>query len=247
MRGKLQIAGIVVLAVLAGALAEPVFAQRGRGQAKKAQREARKEQKREQQEAKQQQTTQPQSPAQTPPAGQPQGAGGQSGPGKNFVPGGARRAGGPAVPPQFMERLRQMTPADQERFLNNHARFNNLPPERQEQIRQNLRHWNSLTPDQQREMRDREDRWGRMSPEQQRHIREEILPKWKNLDPARRQPIMRRLRALRGMTDEEREARLKDEAFLSGLSTEDREMLRELARLRIGGPQESPQDNPPLE
>jgi hypothetical protein len=244
MKGKFQFAGIVALAMLAGMLAEPAFAQRGRGQRLKKRPPA-AEQARPAQ--PQQQTTPPQAPAQTPPAGQPQGAGGQGGPGKAFMPG--RGPGdGAGVPPQWLERLHQMSPQDQERFMNNNQRFRNLPPERQTEIRQRLRRWNSMTPQQQDEFRRRQRVLESMTPEERKRIREEIMPRWQQLSQDRRQPIMRRLRALNGLTDEERETRLKDEAFLRGLKEEDRELLRELARLRMGGgPQEGPQENPPLD
>ena len=219
MKGKFQFAALLALALLAGLAAEPALAQRGRGQLQQGKR---------------------------PPAEKKQGAQAQPAQGKAFMPG--RGPGGAGSPPQFMERLRQMSPEEQERFLNNQQRFRNMSPQRQEQIRQNLRHWNSLTPEQQREMRAREQRWTQMTPEQQQHIRQDILPRWKSLEPSRRQPIMRRLRVLSGLSEEEREARLKDENFLSGLSTEDRDMLRELARLRLGGPQEPPPaEEPPAE
>jgi hypothetical protein len=48
---------------------------------------------------------------------------------------------------------------------------------------------------------------------------------------------------LHDLSDDERDARLKDDAFLRGLSDEDRGLLRELARLRLGGPPEA-QENP---
>lgn len=217
---KLQFGGVVALALLAGLATEPALAQRGIGQGKKAQREARRELKQQEKAA--------------------QGVR----PGSQFVPGKGPRAG---MPPRWLDRLRQMTPEEQERFLKNNERFKKLPAERQEQIRQNLRRWNGMTPEQQQEMRRREAVLESMSPEERRRVREEILPKWQQMEPARRQALLRRLRELRGMTDEEREARLKDEAFLQGLGPEDRVMLRELARLRLGpgAPQEPPPDNPP--
>ncbi|MDE3109793.1 MAG: DUF3106 domain-containing protein, partial [Acidobacteriota bacterium] len=49
------------------------------------------------------------------------------------------------LPPKWVEKLRDLPPSEQERFLRNNERFRNLPPERQEQIRRNLQRWNNLT------------------------------------------------------------------------------------------------------
>lgn len=147
------------------------------------------------------------------------------------------------VPPPWMERLREMSPEDQERFLSNNARFQALPPERQAQIRKRLQQWNSLTPEQRAEVRKREEVWRRMSPEQQRHVRDELLPKWQQLPPERRQAIRRHLAALRGLGDAGRAAKLNDPAFLNGLTPDEQVLLRELVNLRVGTPAEPPQDN----
>lgn len=149
-----------------------------------------------------------------------------------------------ALPPRWMERLREMSPDEQERFLENNERFKNLPPERQAQIRRRLQNWNSLAPEQQRAVRERERVWQQMSPEQRRGIREEILPRWQQLPADRRQVLLGRLRALRDLNDAQQAAKLKDEAFLSGLSPDERVMLRGLSKLRVGTPPEPPQDNP---
>ena len=153
-----------------------------------------------------------------------------------------------AMPPRWMERLREMTPEQQERFMTNNERFRMLPAERQAEIRENLRRWNSLSPEQQRAFRERDEVWRSMSPEQRRRVREEIMPRWQQLEPRRRQALMRRLRVLRDLSEEERGSRLADEAFLTGLSTDDRELLRELSRLHIGPPperHEPPPEEPP--
>lgn len=146
--------------------------------------------------------------------------------------------------PRWMERLREMSPDEQERFLENNERFKNLPPERQAQIRSRLQRWNSLAPEQQRAVRERERVWQQMPPEQRRRIREEILPRWEQFPADRRQVLLGRLRALRDLSDPERATKLKDESFLSGLSPDERVMLRELSNLRVGTPPEPPQDNP---
>jgi hypothetical protein len=174
-------------------------------------------------------------------AGQGKNRGGQTPPGKMMGQGkmmGPGKMGANAgLPPAMLERLREMPPAEQERFLRNNQRFRMLSPEQQAQIRQRLRQWNSLTPEQRQAMRERERIWAEMTPEQRQRVREEIMPRWQQLPPERRQAIQRRLHVLRDLDEQQREERLKDEAFLQGLSPEDRDLLRELARLRLGPPQ----------
>ena len=154
----------------------------------------------------------------------------------------ARRLHG--VPPRWMERLQDMSPAQQDRFLNNNERFQNLPPERQALIRRRLQWWNGLTPEQRLAIRERQRIWEQMAPEKQRHVRDELLPKWRQLPPDRRQAIVERLHLLHRLSEAERTAKLNDLSFLAGLSPEDREMLRELSHLRVGNAPEPPQENP---
>lgn len=155
---------------------------------------------------------------------------------------GARRLQG--VPPRWMERLQDMSPAQQDRFLNNNERFQNLPPERQALIRRRLQGWNGLTPEQRLAIRERQRIWEQMAPEQQRHVRDELLPKWRQLPPDRKQAIVERLHLLHRLSEAERTAKLNDPSFLAGLSPEDREMLRELSHLSVGNAPEPPQENP---
>src|SRR5437879_9409973 len=60
------------------------------------------------------------------------------------------------LPPRWVERLREMPPAEQEKFLNNNARFRSLPAEQQTQIRQRLQNWNNLSPEQRQTLMQRE-------------------------------------------------------------------------------------------
>jgi hypothetical protein len=139
------------------------------------------------------------------------------------------------MPPEWTERLQGMTPEQQEKFLNNNARFRNLPPQQQAQIRQRLQAFNRLTPDQQQEVMRNDRVWQQMTPAQQRYVRQTLLPAWRNMPPPRRQAVLAKLRDLRGLSDSERAARLNDEAFLGGLDPDQRQMVRDLSNLRITG------------
>lgn len=174
--------------------------------------------------------------------------------GKQVRPGPGKGPGARgAVPQQWVERLRAMPPEQQERFFRNNWRFQNLPPEEQARLRENLRRWNSLSPQEKREFQRREEIWRRMArnmtAEERQRFREEILPRWQRLSPERRHAIQRRLAALSRMSDDERARLLNDAQFLEGLSTEERDLLREMSTLRLPSPGQAPPDQdviPPL-
>jgi Protein of unknown function (DUF3106) len=149
-----------------------------------------------------------------------------------------------ALPSGWMERVQEMSPPEQERFLSNNERFKSLPPERQAQIRKRLEQWNSLSPEQRAAVRQREKVWRQMTPEQKQYVREQLLPKWEKLSPDRRKVVLEKLASLRGLNDTDRNAKLNDEAFLQGLHPDERTMLRGLSNLRVASPPEPSQDNP---
>jgi len=140
------------------------------------------------------------------------------------------------LPPGWVEQLRQMPPADQEKFLNNNRRFRSLPPQQQTQIRQRLKVWNNLTPAQRQTLLQRERVLAQMTPEQRRYVQQTLLPEWQKLPPASRQVVLGKLRDLRDLSDSDRAAKLDDESFVNGLSPDERQVLRDLSNLRVGPP-----------
>jgi hypothetical protein len=138
------------------------------------------------------------------------------------------------LPPKAIEKLQDLPPERQEKFLQNNERFQNLPPDQQAQIRQRLQAWNRLTPDQQQALRDRQHVWEQMTPEQRQYVRQSLLPRWQGLPGPRRQALLQRLHSLRNMSEADRQAKLSDPAFTEGLNPEDREMLGQLAHLHVG-------------
>lgn len=143
------------------------------------------------------------------------------------------------LPPKWVENLRDMSPEEQERFMNNDARFRGLPPERQDQIRRNLARWNQLTPQQRDAMRRNERILERLSPEEREEVRTDLFPRWQKLPQERRELIQGRLRVLGGLTPEERQQKLNDPDFMRGLDPNEQDLLRKLSDLRLG-PGESP-------
>jgi hypothetical protein len=136
------------------------------------------------------------------------------------------------LPGPWVQKLGQMSPEEQERFLRNNQRFQSLPPERQQQIRQNLQKWNSLSPTERDAIRDRQDFVAHLSPEQRQHLQNDLLPQWQAMPQERRQLINGRLHVLQGMTPQQRDEALKDPQFMRGLSPDEESMLRDLNSLR---------------
>ncbi|MGA9884701.1 MAG: DUF3106 domain-containing protein [Candidatus Acidiferrales bacterium] len=136
------------------------------------------------------------------------------------------------LPSKWVEKLQDMPPAQQQRFLRNNERFHNLPPKRQEQIRRNLERWNSLTPEQKQTARSAETALERMTPEQRAYVRNTLLPKWQALPMDRRKVIRRHLSILSKMSPSTQQAALNDPKFMQGLSPDEQDMLRNLNSLR---------------
>jgi len=137
-----------------------------------------------------------------------------------------------ALPPKWVEQIRDMSPEQQERFMQNNQRFQSLPTQRQQQIRQNLQKWNNLSPTERGAIREREQVLEGLSPEQRQHLQTEILPKWQQMTPDRRQVINGRLHTLHSMPPEDREAALNNPRFMQGLSPDEQSVLRDLSSLR---------------
>jgi hypothetical protein len=81
-----------------------------------------------------------------------------------------------------------------------------------------------------------------MTPYQRDHVRNEVLPKWKQMAPERRQAIQQRLRVLQNMPESARNQRLNDPNFTRGMSEEDRATLRDLSHLHVGGAPDPPNE-----
>lgn len=138
------------------------------------------------------------------------------------------------MPAPWLERLQDMPPAEQERFMNNNERFKNMTPEQQARIRQNLQQWNQLSAQQRQEMRNRQKVWASLTPQEREYVRDTILPRWQNMLPDRKALVSQRLRQLQELDDAQRQAKLNDPAFVEGLNPDEQEMLRSLSRLRVG-------------
>jgi len=136
------------------------------------------------------------------------------------------------LPPKWVENLRDKSPQEQERFMQNNERFQSLPPARQQQIRMNLQKYNNLTPEQKARLQTADNNFNRLSPEQRDHVKNDLLPKWQQMTPDRRQAINGRLHTLQGMSAADRQKALDDPKFMQGLNPDEQSMLRNLSSLR---------------
>jgi len=125
----------------------------------------------------------------------------------------------PAVPPpNVQERLRNMSPQERSRLVENQRKFNQLPPQKQQDMKRAAENWRRLTP------------------EQQNHLRNDVLPKWQQLPADRQRAIQQRLGVLQNMPESARNRHLSDPNFTRGMSDEDRQMLRDLSHEHVGAP-----------
>jgi hypothetical protein len=136
------------------------------------------------------------------------------------------------LPPKWVDQLHDLSPEEQQRFMQNNARFRELAPERQAQVRQNLEKWNQLSPEQRNEIRTRGEVFDRMTPDQKQYVRQSLLPRWQATPPDRRQLILGRQRVLNSMPPAQREAKLNDPEFMRGLSPDEQQTLRDLNTFR---------------
>ena len=128
----------------------------------------------------------------------------------------AQKKGGPSVPrpaprrpnrPQQnpareLERFQKMSPADREKELQK------LPPERRAQVEQRLQRLDSLPPAQRERQLKRLEALGDLQPDRRNAVRDE-------------------LQNLRGMTKEQRKARLSSDAVKKNFSPEEQKILHE--------------------
>ncbi len=180
-------------------------------------------------------------PAVQPPSGnrrnQGTGAGANNAPARNFTP---RQQLGVGAPKPWLQKMRQMPPAQRERFFQSSPAFQRMAPEQQNKIRQQFNQWDSMTPQQRADQVDKENVWRNLTPEQKNHIKNDVLPTWRQMPPDRRQAIQQKLRVLQNMPESARNQRLNDPKFTEGMSEEDKATLRDLSHLHVGGAPDPP-------
>lgn len=141
------------------------------------------------------------------------------------------------LPPGVRQNLRDMSPQEQQRYLQNNERFKSLPPQQQAQIRRNYQQkWNNLSPAEQDRLTHSARIWRSLSPQQRQNVQNNLTPKWQRMSPERKQIVTGRLHTLQGMSPAERQAALQDPQFMRGLSPDEQSVLRGLDSITPGRP-----------
>ena len=131
--------------------------------------------------------------------------------------------------PGFFQQLREMSPEEQERVMQNDERFQSLPPERQQQIRENLNRWNAASPEQRQMLLQREEIVQSLSAEQRDQLRQ-VFPRYRQLAPEQQQAVMQAFRKLRDLPASERDKYLASPE-VQQLSPEERSIVGDLKSL----------------
>lgn len=140
----------------------------------------------------------------------------------------------------WVDTMRDLSPEQRERVLQNSRAFQNLSPDKQGRIRQQFNQWDRMTPQQRGNLRENEQTWRNLTPEQREHIKNDVLPKWRQMPWDRQQVMKQKLGVLQNMPESARNQRLGDPNFTRGMTDEERSMLHDLSHTHVGGAPEPP-------
>jgi hypothetical protein len=142
----------------------------------------------------------------------------------------------------WVDTMRDLTPGQRERVLQNSRAFQSLSPDKQQKIRQQFNQWDHMTPQQQASIRSNETIWRNLTPAQRDHIKNDVIPKWRQMPWDRQQVMKQKLGVLQNMPESARNERLNDPNFTRGMSDDEKSMLHDLSHTHVGAP-----DSPPNE
>ena len=135
----------------------------------------------------------------------------------------------------WVDSMRELSPQQRERVLQNSRAFQNLAPDKQSKIRQQFNQWDRMTPQQRANLRQSEQTWRNLTPEQREHIKTDVLPRWRQMPWDRQQMMKQKLGVLQNMPESARNQRLNDPNFTRGMTDEERSMLHDLSHTHVGG------------
>ncbi len=140
-----------------------------------------------------------------------------------------------------IQRLRALSPEEQERAMSTDPRFLRLSPATQRIVRQRLERWNAMTPDQQEVMRNREDIFRGLSAAQRQEARA-IFPQWLRLSPERRQAVNQAFLRLRDLPPSQRQSFLDGPKVKEQFSPQEQHILEGLNKLLTNPPNAPPKE-----
>ncbi|HEV2102153.1 MAG TPA: DUF3106 domain-containing protein [Candidatus Acidoferrum sp.] len=147
-----------------------------------------------------------------------------------------RRQLGVGSPRPWVDQMRDLSPQQRERVLQNSRAFQNLSPDKQGRIRQQFNQWDRMNPSQKADLQQKERTWRNLTPEQREHIKNDVLPRWRQMPWDRQQVIKQKLGVLQNMPESARNQRLNDPNFTRGMSDEERSTLQDLSHTHVGAP-----------
>ncbi len=136
----------------------------------------------------------------------------------------------------WVDTMRELSPAQRERVLQNSRAFQSLSIDKQNKIRQQFNQWDHMTPQQRNSLRQNEQTWRELTPSQRDYIKNNVLPKWRQMPWDRQQVMKQKLGVLQNMPESARNQRLNDPNFTRGMSDDEKSMLRDLSHTHVGAP-----------
>jgi len=125
-----------------------------------------------------------------------------------------------------------LSPAEQEKALQNDPQFRKLPAQQQQRLVNRLQKFNSLPPQEQQRRLNRIETWEHLTPQQKQQARQ-LAQQWKQLSPDRQRMMKTAIGDLRAMPPEQRESVLESDRFKGMFSEQERSMLRETTKLPL--------------
>lgn len=126
--------------------------------------------------------------------------------------------------PTVLDRLEQMTPEQRHRVLQK------LPPQRRQALQQRLNRYEALPPAERERARQQYRRFRELPPARQEAARHS-LQRFRQLPQDRRHTLRQEANRLRAMDDSSRRMRMNSGDFRTRYSTEEQQMVRDLADL----------------
>ena len=157
----------------------------------------------------------------------PQTLGSQGGREVPRPPSAAQRHGG-----DWLRKNRDLSPADQQKALQNDPQFRKLPQQQQQRLVNRLQNFNSLTPQEQQQRLNRIETWEHLTPQQKSQARQ-LASQWQQLPAQRKQVMKTAIGDLRAMPPDQRERVLESDRFKGMFSDQERNMLRETTKLPL--------------
>jgi hypothetical protein len=145
--------------------------------------------------------------------------------------------------PQWMARHSNLSPADQQRALENEPGFRDLPLQTQQRMHDRITQLNNMTPEQRRRLLERNEQIEHLTPTQRQQWHGAI-EQYRGLPEDRRRMVARAFRDLREMPQPQRQAILNSDSFRGQFSDQERNTISNLLAVEPYLPVQHPNDSP---